>query len=157
VAFVVPFGWAIGRIACSLAHDHPGYITRCPLAISLRTPRAQDFIARVYGEAGLTLPGRPELAHLGFHDLGWYEFLYLALFVCPLFVWLNRRDPAVGRRPGFWISTIVLCYAPMRLLLDTLRIADVRYLGLTPGQYAAATLLTVPAFIAIRKPGVARA
>jgi phosphatidylglycerol---prolipoprotein diacylglyceryl transferase len=140
IAFVVPFGWAIGRVACTLAHDHPGRVTTFPLAISLASTRAQEFISGVYADAGLPLPAASTLSHLGFHDLGWYEFLYLALFVVPLFLWLDRRP----RAPGFWVATIALVYAPMRLLLDTLRVADVRYLGFTPGQYAAAALLLVP-------------
>jgi phosphatidylglycerol:prolipoprotein diacylglycerol transferase len=76
VAFVAPFGWAIGRIACSLAHDHPGGVTSFPLAISLSTQRAQGFIARVYADAGKVLPPLSQPSRLGFHDLGWYEFLY---------------------------------------------------------------------------------
>ena len=30
---------------------------------------------------------------------------------------------------------VILLYAPMRFFLDTLRIADPRYFGMTPGQY----------------------
>jgi phosphatidylglycerol:prolipoprotein diacylglycerol transferase len=137
-AFVLPFAWAIGRIACSLAHDHPGTITSFPLAISLESARAQAYIASVYAEAGRALPtGAP----LGFHDLGWYEFLYLSVFVAPLFLWLDRRTTSSHRRPGFWIAMFTFAYAPMRLVLDTLRVVDKRYFGLTPGQYAAAVLL----------------
>jgi phosphatidylglycerol:prolipoprotein diacylglycerol transferase len=151
VAFVAPFGWAIGRIACSLAHDHPGRLTRFPLAISLATPQAQGYIARVYQGMGLPLPPIDRLATMGFHDLGWYEFLYLTFAVVPLFLWLDRRKPAWLQRPGAWIVTLVLVYAPMRLALDTLRVADVRYLNFTPGQYAAALLLAGAAMLAMRR------
>jgi phosphatidylglycerol:prolipoprotein diacylglycerol transferase len=152
IAFVVPFGWAIGRIACSLAHDHPGRITSFPLAVSLSSARAREFIARVYADAGLALPSADALSRLGFHDLGWYEFLYLALFASPLFLWLDRRSSVHPRAPGFWVATIALVYAPMRLVFDTLRVADIRYFGLTPGQYAAAAILMVPVIVRMRAP-----
>ena len=38
VAFTFPFSLAIGRLACSLAHDHPGSLTTFPLGISLESP-----------------------------------------------------------------------------------------------------------------------
>lgn len=153
VAFVAPFGWAIGRIACSLAHDHPGTLTRFPLAISLATPRARAYITSVYEGAGLSLPPVDQLATMGFHDLGWYEFLYLTFIVVPLFLWLDRRKPAWLTRPGGWVVLFTVVYAPMRLALDTLRVADARYSGFTPGQYAAALLLVGAAILAIRQPG----
>jgi phosphatidylglycerol:prolipoprotein diacylglycerol transferase len=151
VAFVTPMGWAIGRVACSLAHDHPGRITTFPLAVSLSTARAQAYIAGVYADAGLALPPAPQLARMGFHDLGWYELLYLALFVSPVFVWLDRRRSDAKRRAGYWVAALALLYAPMRLYLDTLRVADVRYFGLTPGQYAAGGLLIAGAYLALTK------
>jgi phosphatidylglycerol:prolipoprotein diacylglycerol transferase len=151
VAFVTPFGWSIGRIACSLAHDHPGTLTTFPLAISLSSARAQAYITNVYAGEGLALPPPDQLAHLGFNDLGWYEFLYLACFVVPLFVWLDRRRPASTRRPGFWIIAFAALYAPMRLLLDPLRVQDAQYFGFTPGQYAAAGLLGVALLLAVKR------
>lgn len=151
VAFVSPFGWAIGRIACSLAHDHPGTLTRSPLGISLASPQARAFIANVYNGTGLSLPPPDQLATMAFNDLGWYEFLYLGLFVVPLFLWLDRRKPAWLSRPGSWVVTFALIYAPMRLYLDTLRVADARYLGFTPGQYAAALLVVGAVALAARQ------
>jgi phosphatidylglycerol:prolipoprotein diacylglycerol transferase len=152
VAFVAPFGWAIGRVACTLAHDHPGRLTHFPLAISLSSPEARSYIARVYNGVGLALPPADQLATMGFHDLGWYELLYLALIVVPLFVWLDRRKPAWLQRPGAWVMLLALVYAPMRIALDTLRVADVRYLSFTPGQYAAAVLLAGALLLAARRP-----
>ena len=138
-AFVFPISLMIGRIACSLAHDHPGTITTFPLAVSLRSPEAQDYIAGVYRSAGrLTeLPPAPALAQLGFHDLGWYEFLYLAAFVVPVTLWLARRR----RAPGFFLTIFIVLYTPVRFLLDFLRVSDVRYAGLTPAQWVGALML----------------
>ena len=52
IAYVFPFAWAIGRLACTTAHDHPGTITTFPLGISLKSPEAQAYIAFFYSEAG---------------------------------------------------------------------------------------------------------
>ena len=143
IAFVFPFALMIGRIACSLAHDHPGTVTRFPLAVSLESPEAQTYIVSVYRSAGrLTeLPPPAHLSYLGFHDLGWYEFLYLSVVVVPLFLLLDRR----ARPAGFFTSAFLLLYLPVRFGLDFLRVNDVRYLGLTPAQFvAAAALLALP-------------
>jgi phosphatidylglycerol:prolipoprotein diacylglycerol transferase len=154
VAFVAPFGWAVGRIACSLAHDHPGTITSFPLAISLSSARARAYIAGVYADVGLPLPPADQFARLGFHDLGWYEFLYLTFIIVPLFLWLDRIKPAWMKRPGAWVATFALVYAPMRLAFDTLRVADVRYFGFTPGQYASAMMLVGALILLVRRPAV---
>lgn len=135
VAFSLPFAWAVGRLGCTFAHDHPGRVTEFFLARSLETEAARDYIARIYTAAGRAgdLPPSAELAGMGFHDLGWYEFLYLSLVVLPAFLWLDREE----RRPGFWVATFVFLYAPVRFLLDFLRVADARYWALTPAQWAA--------------------
>jgi len=136
----------IGRIACALAHDHPGTVTRFPLAISLRTAQAREYITGVYADAGrlAELPPAQTLAQYGFHDLGWYEFLYLAAVVVPVMLLLGRR----ARAPGFFLGTFILLYMPVRFSLDFLRVADVRYAGLTPAQWAAlASLLGLAAVV----------
>lgn len=149
-AFVLPFAWAVGRVACSLAHDHPGAVTSFPLAISLDGARARAYIAGVYAEAGRTLPQGAALNGLGFHDLGWYECVYLTVVAIPFFIVLDRSGRT--RRPGFWLAAFTLCYAPMRIIFDELRLADARYFGVTPGQYAACALL-VAGLLAYRVGG----
>lgn len=143
IAFVFPFALAVGRIACSLAHDHPGTVTRFPLAVSLARPEAQAYIVEVYRGAGrlAELPAGAELARLGFHDLGWYEFLYLGVILTPILLLLDRRP----RPAGFYVATFLALYLPVRFGLDFLRVSDARYFGLTPAQYvAAAALLALP-------------
>lgn len=139
IAFVFPFALAIGRIACSLAHDHPGTLTTFPLAVGLETEAARAYISDVYRSVGkfAELPPPSALPHFGFHDLGWYEFLYLALFVCPIMLVVHRKP----RRPGTSLVLFILLYMPARFALDRLRIADVRYAGLTPAQWAAILML----------------
>ena len=140
-AFVFPMSLMIGRIACSLAHDHPGTLTTFPLAVSLEGAEAREYITRIYADAGrlAELPPPTALAALGFHDLGWYEFLFLAAVVVPAALWLDRRP----RPPGFFLATFVVLYMPVRFLLDFLRVADARYVGLTPAQWAALVALAL--------------
>lgn len=146
-AYIFAFSLAIGRIACSLAHDHPGTLTHFPLAISLRSASARAYIADVYADAGrfATLPRPERLPSLGFHDLGWYEFLYLSLVVVPVMLlldrWFARRHGHATPSTGLFLATFVLLYMPVRFALDFLRVNDARYGGLTPGQWTAAAAL----------------
>jgi phosphatidylglycerol:prolipoprotein diacylglycerol transferase len=146
VAFVFPVGLALGRLGCALAHDHPGAVTTFPLAISLRSAAAQAYIQDVYSAAGQALPSGASV--LGFHDLGLYECLFLVLVVIPVFnVWNRRR-----REPGFYLVAFALLYLPVRFALDWLRVADARYLRLTPAQWVgAATLAALPLIVMDRR------
>lgn len=145
IAFGFPAALAIGRLGCALAHDHPGTVTTFPLAISLKTDAALDYISGVYGVAGLVLP--PAASAMGFHDLGLDEFLFLSLVIVPLFIRWNRR-----RRPtGFYLLAFATLYLPVRFALDLLRVADVRYIGLTPAQWVAALIMAALPFLAIRR------
>lgn len=146
VAFAFPAALAIGRLGCALAHDHPGTVTSFPLAISLETDAALQYIGGVYANAGILLP--PAAPTMGFHDLGLYEFLFLSFAVVPLFVFWNRR-----RRPaGFYLVAFGALYLPVRFCLDLLRVSDVRYAGLTPAQWTAALIAAGLPFVAVRPP-----
>ena len=145
IAFVFPAALAIGRLGCALAHDHPGTVTTFPLAISVRTDAALGYIRGFYDAAGLALP--PAASTMGFHDLGLYEFLFLSLVVVPLFIVWNRRS----RPPGFFLVAFAALYLPVRFGFDMLRIADVRYVGLTPAQWVAALILAALPFVAVRR------
>ena len=145
IALVFPGALAIGRLGCALAHDHPGTVTNFPLAISLESEAAQGYIGRVYAAAGAPLPH--DLASLGFHDLGLYEFLFLLLVVVPAIAHWSRQS----RPPGFYIVAFAALYLPVRFGLDMLRVTDVRYVGLTPAQWVAAMALVALPFVAIRK------
>src|SRR6185437_6978943 len=139
IAFVFPFGMAFGRLGCAMAHDHPGVVTNFPLAISLRSAAAQAYIHGVYDAAGLSLPSGTQ--SMGFHDLGLYECLYLILVILPAFTLLDRTR----HKPGFYLAAFAVLYLPVRFALDCLRVADVRYLHLTPAQWVAAlTLAALP-------------
>lgn len=79
-------------------------------------------------------------------DLGFLEFCYTILIVIAFAV--LRRKP---RPTGFFIAAACILYAPVRFLLDFLRVKtgaglrfgaiDPRYAGLTPAQWACFGLL----------------
>ena len=148
IAYIFPFAWAIGRIACTVAHDHPGTITTFPLGISLSSPEAQAYIASFYREAGrlAELPPPAELSKMAFHDLGWYEFLYTLCLIVPAFLVLDRKP----RPPAFFLIAFPLLYVPARFFLDFLRIGDPTYFGLTPGQYAGIAVFLAAVFLMFR-------
>jgi phosphatidylglycerol:prolipoprotein diacylglycerol transferase len=118
------FGWIFGRLGCFVAFDHPG-------------AQSDFFLAQLHLEAGTVDTFVPR------HNLGLYEALYFLLFLAPLF-WLVGRK--ARRNPGFYIGLLCLLYGPIRFAMDYLRIVDVRYMGLTPGQYGSIALSCVGAY-----------
>jgi phosphatidylglycerol:prolipoprotein diacylglycerol transferase len=111
VAYGFPFGWIFGRLGCTLAFDHPGSPTRF-------------FLGEVYTDGVVR------------HNLGLYEALYTVL-IAALFHRLGRT----GRPAGFYVAALAIVYAPVRFLFDFLRKNDIRYGGLTPGQWGALALI----------------
>jgi phosphatidylglycerol:prolipoprotein diacylglycerol transferase len=118
VAYGFPFGWIFGRLGCFLAFDHPGSPTTF-------------FLSQMDREGVIR------------HNLGLDEALYTVL-IAALFYALGRR---ARRPPGFYVGLLAIVYAPVRFLFDFLRTVDVRYGGLTPGQWGALALIGVGAFI----------
>jgi len=113
IAYAFPFGWVVGRLGCFVAFDHPG------------TPTG-FFLGQAYRDGVVR------------HNLGLEEAIFTALVV-GFFFFLGRQQ----RPPGFFTGLLAVLYAPARFLLDTLRIGDARYLGLTPGQWGSIPLLLV--------------
>lgn len=105
IAFGLPLGMWAGRIGCFLIHDHPGTAT--------------DFILGVQYPDGVVR-----------HDLGLYESIN-ALVLAMVMLWLSRKERPVGT----YLATFSIWYGATRFFLDFLRVIDVRYFGLTPGQY----------------------
>jgi phosphatidylglycerol:prolipoprotein diacylglycerol transferase len=139
-AYGWPFAWVFGRLACTVATDHPGTVTRgFVLATRLDTPEARELVRGFYASAGRggELPGDAALAGMGFHNLGFYELLWTLLVIVPVFLWLGRSR----RPPAFFLVAFTVLYAPARFVLDVPRVTDATYLGLTPGQYASAAAL----------------
>ncbi len=121
VAFGLPFGKWIGRVGCFLIHDHPGTAT--------------DFILGVQYPDGTVR-----------HDLGLYlsiNGLVLGLFM----LWLSRKSRSVGT----YVVVFSIWYGLVRFGLDFLRLVDVRYFGLTPGQYFSVALFAFGIGVWIKK------
>lgn len=110
-------GWIFGRLACSLAHDHPGLSSNFFLAIQY-----------------------PDGSR---HDLGFYEFLYTLFIIFPLSTWLARKKSP----PGSQIVLLMVTFSLFRLPMDSLRIFDTTYFGWTPAQYASVLMLILAAII----------
>jgi phosphatidylglycerol:prolipoprotein diacylglycerol transferase len=114
VAYGFPFGWIFGRLGCTLAFDHPG-------------AKTTFFLGQMYTDGEVR------------HNLGFEEALYTIL-IAALFHFLGKK----GRRPpGYFVAMLAIVYAPVRFLFDFLRKNDVRYGGLTPGQWGALALIVV--------------
>lgn len=124
VASGLPLGWLFGRAGCAIVHDHPGIASSVWFAVAF--------------------PGGSRL------DLGLLE-MALTLPLVVTFLWLQRR----AWPWGFFVGWLCVAYAPVRFGLDFLRIrenvflpdfellADRRYAGLTPAQWACLLLFTL--------------
>jgi phosphatidylglycerol---prolipoprotein diacylglyceryl transferase len=105
VFFGLPIGLFVGRIGCFLIHDHPGTATNFFLGIEY-----PDGIVR--------------------HDHGLYLSLS-GLAMAIAFFFLAKKN----RPTGFFLGLFTVWYGIVRFVLDFYRTLDVRYGGLTPGQY----------------------
>jgi phosphatidylglycerol:prolipoprotein diacylglycerol transferase len=125
--YAFPTAWFFGRMGCFTVHDHPGLVSDFFLAVD-----------------NYNLRGQPR------HDLGLYEVIWSAV-VAGLFWWLAKKP----RPRGYFMALCPLLYAPVRFCLDFLRETpdfggDVRYGGLTPGQYASIVMLVVALAVTAR-------
>ncbi len=121
IAYAFPFGWILGRLGCFVAYDHPGSATDFFLS-----ERYRDRIVR--------------------HNLGLDEALY-SVMIAAVFAALGRKP----RPPRFYLGLLPLLYAPFRFALDFLRLVDVRYFGLTPGQWGTFGLLAVGVYFLLSR------
>jgi phosphatidylglycerol:prolipoprotein diacylglycerol transferase len=116
----LPLALGCGRIGCFFIHDHPGTLAH----------GAGEWFAVNY-------PDGPR------YDLGLllavFDFAFLALLV---FSPLRKNKP-----DGFTFALFMTVYAPVRFGLDFLRAVDVRYFGLTPGQYGSIALFAAGLYL----------
>lgn len=112
-----PVGWVFGRMGCAVVHDHPGM--RSDLWFAVRYPGGGRF------------------------DLGLYEMLFAVVIAVCCLVLARKARPA-----GFFIGFTMTAYAPVRFALDFLRVqptqlsgGDLRYLSLTPAQWASFVMM----------------
>jgi phosphatidylglycerol:prolipoprotein diacylglycerol transferase len=114
---------AIGRIGCAYVHDHPGVPTDLPIGI--------ERPAELLRWAGLDATGSVRV-----HDLGLDELLGLVPIAGLLWALAGRL------RPGMIAIGFALAYAPLRFMLDFLRLprTEPSHAGLTTGQWGSIVL-----------------
>jgi phosphatidylglycerol:prolipoprotein diacylglycerol transferase len=122
----MPWGCGIGRIGCFLIHDHPGTLSNFILATKYPDGKSR-------------------------HDLGLYLSL-VGFAIGLIFLFLNRKK----RAPGFWFGSFLILDSASRLWLDFYRIADVRYLGMTPTQWLAVPMIGVGVWMVALRQGEGR-
>ncbi len=93
-AWSLPFAWFFGRMGCASVHDHPGAIAPESWPLAIQFP---DGTLR--------------------HDLGFYEMFWWAAIVIAVIL-LDRKE----RPKGFFLGVVFMMYAPVRFVLDFLRV-----------------------------------
>ncbi len=121
--FFLPLGLGIGRVGCAFIHDHPG--------------------VPCFGTCAFALNG----ANGPQYDLGF--LLSLSNFILfGIFLLFDQKK----RDPKFYPTIFLLWYGFTRFFLDFLRvsdgpIADARYFGFTPAQYASLIFFALGLFL----------
>jgi len=126
----------IGRIGCTLVHDHPGTPTDAPIGVDYPI----EVVRYLY-------PEQPPGTTIRLHDLGLYELALLLPLVAAAFVLIRRR-----LRAGMTAAILAIAYACVRFPLDFLRgpSNDPRHAGLTAAQWGCLVMVAV-AILAIRR------
>ena len=120
-------GFTMGRLGCSLLHDHPGGVVNASHILAV----------------GPWPDGQYRL------DLGLLEFFYLV----PLTLYIHLAFNWMKARPGLLAGLVCLLYSPYRFILDGMRETDKLYMGLTPAHYATMILFAAGVYLVfIRKP-----
>jgi phosphatidylglycerol:prolipoprotein diacylglycerol transferase len=112
--------WAVARLGCTIAFDHPGRLT--------------GFFLGMADGTGVIR-----------HNLGFYEMLWTVVLAGVLYLSGNYRPFG-----GFHICLIFILYAPVRFYFDSLRVEDLTYWGYTPGQFFSVFVLGVGIFLLVR-------
>lgn len=167
LAIGLGLGWFLGRMGCTVAHDHPGTPTTSPLGVycrpveghtlslpswltdshgDLRWGPCQD-MGRVITDISDQVPVDYQ-GVIAAHDMGFYEALW-SLGVFLLFLILDRKP----RKPGFFVCLMGVLYAPVRFYMDFLRPAstDNRWfedtaIAMTPGQFWSIVFMVVASY-----------
>jgi phosphatidylglycerol---prolipoprotein diacylglyceryl transferase len=145
--------FSIGRIGCSVVHDHVGAAVQnvnawyAVLAIDYPTD-PKLFGSQVVQQLVAAHPGTGET--IAAWNLGLLELLYL-IPVNALILWLAFR--ASKRMPaGFLAVLLGMVYAPVRFFLEYLRpsTTDPRYLSLTFAQWCSILAFAVAVYVVSR-------
>ena len=152
-------GFAIGRIGCSIVHDHIGRATDFVLGFDYPQKALWarfcpvDKLGHV-SHCAMSDTGLPDLGdHADLitraHNLGFYELLYL-IPVCAIILGLafsKKRTPA-----GMLAVLATMLYAPVRFFFEYLRLnkSDPRYAGLTFAQWMSLVAFGFAAYALVR-------
>ena len=117
MSFASVYGWIVGRLGCFMIHDHIG--EKSDIWFAIQTPNG----------------ARLEMAML--------EIMGLIPLAIIFFIWKNKKS-----KYKLFFPVLCMYYGILRFILDFFRAtdishADVRYLGLTPGQYFAILIFVV--------------
>ena len=112
--------WAVARLGCTTAFDHPG--------------RKTDFFLGMADGSGIVR-----------HNLGLYEAMWTIVIVAILYALREYRPFR-----AFHVALVFLLYAPVRFFFDSLRIDDRTYLGFTPGQYFSVIVTGIGIYLLVK-------
>lgn len=135
--------FSIGRIGCTIVHDHIGRATSFALGVDYpySALAARDLLSE--------FPGVHHGAIVRAHNLAMYELAYLIpvnLLVMFLAFQRRRRLPA-----AFLAILITFLYAPVRFVLEFYRLgaSDPRYGGFTFAQWCSIVAFLVAGYIGL--------
>lgn len=134
--------FSIGRIGCTVVHDHVGRATTSPLGVDY--PRSELYSRGFLEEFTSTD------AVIRAHNLAMYELAYLIpvnIFV--LWLAFSRSKPGRQLPAGMIAAVIGLLYAPVRFMLEFWRLntSDPRYAGFTFAQWASIAAFLGAAYV----------
>jgi phosphatidylglycerol:prolipoprotein diacylglycerol transferase len=141
VLSVFPIAWIFGRGGCSIVHDHPG--ARAPVG-SLLAVQYGPGPKTEYGPVVASGEHLIEIIHGNAPrwDLGLLEWMFTVVLSAIVVTTWRKKLPT-----GTYICVVALAYAPVRFVMDFLRItsaegkeADIRYGQLTFAQYCCIAL-----------------
>jgi phosphatidylglycerol:prolipoprotein diacylglycerol transferase len=138
ITYGFPFGWFFGRLGCGVVHDHIGAETSMPWGM--------DFDRGIKNFVWVDGDPYPWVSGVR-HELGLTEAAFM-IPIMALWLYLGRKD----RVPGFFLTLFFVLYAPIRFVLDFLRIDDATYWGLTPAQYGVAVIFVVGLAVLLKLP-----
>ena len=136
--------FSIGRIGCTIVHDHVGRATDSPLGVDY--PRGELY-AR-----GLLDEFESKASIIRAHNLAMYELAYL-IPVNIFILWLafSRAKPGAKQLPAGLISVLIIgLYAPVRFVLEFYRLntSDPRYAGFTFAQWCSIVAFLIAGYVA---------
>lgn len=148
------WAWILGRLGCTMAHDHPGKVT--DFVFSVQYPAFAGAIPGINqptGDVAQSALFNRTLPLVQRFDLGFYEMIFAVTLVTILFIF-NRK---ANRFAGFNVTMLALMYAPVRFFFDYLRIVDNKILwGMTPAQLFAIGLFGLGIWMLVTRLKAAR-